>query len=82
MEARRTFVGARSYKQLWIILAALLAAAMLAVGASFIASSGAICVTKPSVVTHPAPGTVLRQDYDRGSAPAVNNSPKHKQTAF
>ncbi|HEV2217622.1 MAG TPA: hypothetical protein VGV88_08620 [Candidatus Dormibacteraeota bacterium] len=82
MEARRTFVGARSYKQLWIILAALLAAAMLAVGASFIAGSGAIGVTKPSVVTHAAPGTVLRQDYDGGSAPAVNNSPKTKQTVF
>lgn len=82
MEARRTFVGARSYKQLWIILAALLAAAMLAVGASFIASSGANGAVKAPVVTHPAPGTVLQQDKDRGSVPTVYSPNKHKQTVF
>ena len=80
MEARRTFVGAKSYRQLWIILAALLAAAMLAVGLSFITSSGANGVVKPTGVTHPAPGTVLHQDNYRNYAPAVNTPPKHKQT--
>ena len=82
MEARRTFVGARSYRQLWIILAALLAAAMLTVGVSFITGSGANGALKPTVVTHAAPGTVLRQDYDRGSVAPVNSPTKSKQTVF
>jgi len=72
MEARRAFVGARSYRQLWIVLAALLCAAALAVGAAFItggaASKGA---SQVPVVTHPAPGTVLYQDTS-----------KHRQMAF
>ena len=81
MEARRTFVGAKSYRQLWIILAALLCAAMLAVGAAFItsgvASKGA---SQAPVVTHPAPGTVLNQD--KGSTPSGNAGPHVRQTVF
>ena len=52
----------------------------------------ALCSTsaKPSssskapqiVTTHAAPGTVLRQDYDRNSSAPVNNSKPQKQTVF
>lgn len=81
MEARRAFVGSKSYKQLWIILAALLCAAMLAVGAAVI-GSGAISTgaSKAPVVTHPAPGTVLRQDP--ASGPSVSSPAKHARTQF
>ena len=80
MEARRAFVGSRSYRQLWIMLAALLCAAILAAGAAFltsgVASSGA---SKAPAVTNPAPGTVLNQDKD--TKPSVSQ-PKHQQTVF
>ena len=72
MEARRAFVGSRSYRQLWIMLAALFCAAIVGAGAALItggtASSGA---AKPSVVVQP--GT--------GPAP-VNSNGNHKQTVF
>jgi flagellar basal body-associated protein FliL len=81
MEARRTFVGAKSYRQLWIILAALLCAAMLAIGAAFITSGAGVSgAAKSPAVTHPAPGTVLNQD--KGSAPSVNAGPHVRQTVF
>ena len=91
MEARRAFQGSKSYRQLWIILAALMAAAVLGVGGAFVASGLASSGKAPQVVqTHAAPGTVLRQDagsgtvlsqdYDRNSAPAVNKPSNHKQT--
>ena len=77
MEARRSFQGA-SYRQLWIILAALLAAVMLVIGAALLTSGAASGgATKSPVVTHPAPGTVLNQDKE--TAPS---SPKHKATQF
>lgn len=80
MEARRAFVGSRSYRQLWIMLAALVCAAILAAGAAFIAngvaSSGA---SKAPGVTYPAPGTVVNQD--KGTEPSVSQ-PKHQQTVF
>ncbi len=81
MEARRAFVGEKSYRQLWIILAAVLCAAMLAAGAALI-GSGAISKGAPAspVVTHPAPGTVLHQDTDNG--PSVSEPGTHKQTVF
>lgn len=83
MEARRTFGEARSYKQLWIILAALLAAAMLSVGAAFVTSGAASnSHSAAPVKTYPAPGTVLNQDKDRGSQPSVYPSPKVHQTVF
>ena len=80
MEARRTFQGSKSYRQLWIILAALMAAAVLGVGGAFVASGLTSSGKAPQVVTHAAPGTVLSQDYDRNSAPAVNKPSNHKQT--
>ena len=83
MEARRTFSGAKSYRQLWIILAALMAAAVLGVGGAFVASGVTSSGKAPQIVnTHAAPGTVLRQDYDRNSAPSVKNPSTHKQTVF
>jgi len=83
MEARRAFQGSKSYRQLWIILAALMAAAVLGVGGAFVASGVASSGKAPQyVTTHAAPGTVLRQDYDRSSAPAVNKPSNHKQTVF
>ncbi len=83
MEARRTFHGAKSYRQLWIILAALMAAAVLGVGGAFVASGVTPSSKAPQIVkTYPAPGTVLNQDSDRGSVPAVNSPSKQKQTVF
>ena len=83
MEARRTFNGAKSYRQLWIILAALMAAAVLGVGGAFVASGVTSSSKAPQIVkTHAAPGTVLRQDYDRGSVAPVYSPNKPKQTVF
>jgi flagellar basal body-associated protein FliL len=83
MEARRTFQGAKSYRQLWIILAALMAAAVLGVGGAFVASGVNSSSKAPQIVTtHAAPGTVLRQDYDRNSSAPVNKPSNHKQTVF
>lgn len=85
MEARRTFDGARSYKQLGIILAALLAAACLAIAGVLVTSGmGASNVSKPPVVVHPAPGSTLNQDNGKGLqyVPSVTQTSKHKQTAF
>jgi len=81
MEARRAFQGSKSYRQLWIIVAALMAAAVLGLGGAFVASGVTSSSKAPQIVqTHAAPGTVLRQDSDRNSAPAVNSPSKHKQT--
>jgi hypothetical protein len=84
MEARRTFDGAKSYRQLWIILAALMAAAVLGVGGAFVASGVSSSSKAPQIVkTYPAPGTVLNQDSDRNAAPTVISPSKpHKQTVF
>ncbi len=68
MEARRTFQEAKSYRQLWIILAAFMAAAILGVGGAFVASG--VTSKAPQIVqTHAAPGTVLNQDNYRSTAP-------------
>ncbi len=67
MEARRTFQGSKSYRQLWIILAALMAAAVLGLGGAFVAS-GALSSAPQIVKTHAAPGTVLNQDNYRSGA--------------
>ena len=89
MEARRTFQGAKSYRQLWIILAALMAAAVLGLGGAFVANGLTSAGKAPQIVTHAAPGTVLNQDnyrnsvpvdYDRNSAPPA--SKPSKQTVF
>ena len=98
MEARRAFVGTKSYRQLWIVLAALLAAVALAAGAALISGSMASSGARAPFVTHAAPGTVLRQDnpsyapaystqvqdLDRESNPGNQtlNHPKHKVTVF
>jgi flagellar basal body-associated protein FliL len=67
MEARRTFHGARSYRQLWIILAALMVAACLGVAGAFVANGVGSPSKAPQVVkTYPAPGTVLNQDKANG----------------
>jgi flagellar basal body-associated protein FliL len=84
MEARRTFQGAKSYRQLWIIVAALMVAAVLGIGGAFVASGLTSSGKAPQLVqTHAAPGTVLRQDYDRNSSAPVNSPSKpSKQTVF
>jgi len=71
MEARRTFQGSKSYRQLWIILAALMAAAVLGLGGAFVAS-GALSSAPQIVKTHAAPGSVLNQDNYR-AAPSVQD---------
>ena len=69
MEARRTFQGSKSYRQLWIILTALMAAAVLGVGGAFVASGASSSSKAPQIVTtHAAPGTVLNQDNYRSGA--------------
>ena len=68
MEARRTFQAEKSYRQLWIILAALMAAAVLGLGGAFVAS-GVLSSAPQIVKTHAAPGTVLNQDNYRSTAP-------------
>jgi hypothetical protein len=68
MEARRTFQGS-SYRQLWIILAALMVAAVLGVGGAFVVSGLTSSGKAPQVVTHAASGTVLNQDDYRNVAP-------------
>ena len=71
MEARRTFQEAKSYRQLWIIPAAFMAAAVLGVGGAFVASG--VTSKAPQIVqTHAAPGTVLNQDNYR-AAPSVQD---------
>jgi len=84
MEARRTFDGAKSYRQLWIIVAALVAAAVLGVGGAFAASGLSSAGKAPQIVqTHAAPGTVLNQDNYRNAGPTMDNPSKpHKQTVF
>jgi len=93
MEARRAFVGTKSYRQVWIMLAALLAAVALAAGAALISGSLASGGAKAPFVTHAAPGTVLRQDnppysttvqdLDRESNPGNQPAGKqHKVTVF
>jgi len=84
MEARRTFQGAKSYRQLWIILAALLAAAVLGVGGAFVVSGVSSSSKAPQIVTtHAAPGTVLNQDSYRNAGPTMDNPSKApKQTVF
>jgi hypothetical protein len=84
MEARRAFQGSKSYRQLWIIVAALMAAAVLGLGGAFVASGLTSAGKAPQVVqTHAAPGTVLNQDNYRNAGPTINNPSKpHKQTAF
>lgn len=84
MEARRTFQGAKSYRQLWIIVAALMAAAVLGLGGAFVASGLTSAGKAPQIVqTHAAPGTVLNQDNYRNAGPTIKNPSKpSKQTVF
>lgn len=81
MEARRAYVGSKSFRQLWIILAALMVAACLGIAGAVLASGVASPSKAPQIVrTYPAPGTVLRQDTANG--PSVNNPSRHHQTVF
>lgn len=78
MEARQTIRGSAVPKALLIVLA-LCAAALLAVGASFITKG--LSSSGPAVNTsvHPAAGTVLRQDWELKASPAQSTAPiRHK----
>jgi hypothetical protein len=61
MEARQTLRGSAIPKALLIVLA-MCAAVLLAVGASYISRSAAGSGSSVTTNVHPAPGTVLRQD--------------------
>lgn len=63
MEARQTMRGSAVPKVLLIVLA-LCAAALLAVGASFITKGLPGSGSTVNTSAHPAAGTVLRQDYE------------------
>ena len=66
MEARQTFRGSAIPKALLVVLA-MCAAVLLAVGASFITKN--LSDTGSTITNvHPARGTVLRQDYQGPSA--------------
>jgi hypothetical protein len=76
MEARQTLKGSAVPKALLVVLA-MCAAVLLAVGASFITKN---LSGNGSTITnvHPAPGTVLRQDY-QGLSAAQSAAPiRHK----
>lgn len=61
MEARQTLRGSAVSKGLLVVIA-MCAAVLLAIGASFIKDLGGSGASFNGAV-HPAPGTVLRQDY-------------------
>ena len=61
MEARQTLRGSAFPKALLIVLA-LCAAVILAVGASYISRGASGSGSSVTTNVHPAPGTVLRQD--------------------
>ena len=61
MEARQTLRGSAIPKALLIVLA-MCAAVLLAVGASYISRGAAGSGSSVTTNVHPAPGTVLRQD--------------------
>lgn len=61
MEARQTLRGSAFPKALLIVLA-LCAAVILAVGASYIGRGATGSGSSVTTSVHPAPGTVLRQD--------------------
>jgi hypothetical protein len=61
MEARQTLRGSAFPKALLIVLA-MCAAVLLAVGASYIGKGAAGSGSSVTTNVHPAPGTVLRQD--------------------
>lgn len=63
MEARQTIRGSAVPKALLIVLA-LCAAALLAVGASFITKGLPSSGSAVNTSVHPAAGTVLHQDYE------------------
>jgi hypothetical protein len=78
MEARQTFRGSAIPKALLVVLA-MCAAVLLAVGASFITKN---LSGSGSTITNvrPAPGTVLRQDY-QGPHAAQSAAPIQHQSA-
>ncbi|HEV2140174.1 MAG TPA: hypothetical protein VGT01_03200 [Candidatus Dormibacteraeota bacterium] len=61
MEARQTLRGSAIPKALLIVLA-MCAAVLLAVGASYISRGAAGSGSSVTTNVHPAPGTILRQD--------------------
>lgn len=79
MEARQTMRGSAVPKVLPIVLA-LCAAAFLALGVTLITkgSSGSGSTVITSV--HPAPGTVLRQDWEVKAIPAPHKTAPDDRT--
>ena len=78
MEARQTIRGNAVPKALLIVLA-LCAAALLAVGASFITKGLPSSGSAVNTSVHPAAGTVLRQDWEVKAGPAQSTAPiRHK----
>jgi hypothetical protein len=77
MEARQTLRGNAVPKALLVALA-LCAAVILAIGASFIAKDLAGSGSAVTTSVHPAPGTVLRQDYQGPSAVQSAAPIRHK----
>lgn len=78
MEARQTLRGNAVPKALLIVLA-LCAAVILAVGASLIGKETSGSGSSVTTNVHPAAGTVLRQDWEAKASPAQSTAPaKHK----
>ncbi|HKC19576.1 MAG TPA: hypothetical protein VKE27_08080 [Candidatus Dormibacteraeota bacterium] len=77
MEARQTLKGSAVPKVLLVALA-MCAAAILAIGGSFIAKDLAGSGSTVNTSVHPAPGTVLRQDYQGPSAVQSTAPIRHK----
>ena len=79
MEARQTMRGSAVPKGLLIVLA-LCAAALLALGASFITKGSSNSGSTVTTSVHPAAGTVLRQDWEVKAIPAPHKTAPDDRT--
>ena len=73
MEARQTMQGSGVLKALPIVLA-LCAAAFLALGVTLITMGSSGSGSTVTTSAHPAPGTVLRQDWEVKASPAARSA--------
>jgi len=73
MEARQTLRGSAVPKALLIVLA-LCAAAILALGVSFMTKGLPNSGSTVNTSAHPAAGTVLRQDWEAKASPAAQST--------
>lgn len=73
MEARQTMRGSAVPKALLIVLA-LCAAILLAVGVSLMTKGSSGSGSAATTSVHPAPGTVLRQDWEVKASPAARSA--------